>query len=484
MSLPLGRRSAVVVLVVLLMSAVTFVAASYSSAASTVDIVILGGESAVSNSVASELATCTAGSVSRIAGSNRYATAAAVSSTFLSPGIDKAYVATGENFPDALAGSAAAGAGAGGPVLLVRPTSVPSETAAELNRLNPNTIVVLGGTAAISAGVESTLGAYGTVVRVAGSNRYSTGALVSSYAFPSGANTAYVATGTNFPDALAGGPAAVQVQGPVLLVDPNSIPSSVGAELARLGLSSIKVLGGTAAVSASVEAGLKAYAPSVTRLSGSNRYATAAAVSKDTFAPGVGTIFIATGTNFPDALAGGPIAGILGGPILLTDPNSIPSDTRTEIQRLTGMTCGSTPTTTTTTIPATDHPQSGSGWKFLECDNATGTCSYPQATVESQLWISSSLLPPKYCLPDVLEPWRCLIEGTQWNFGWWDSDGSRVLPSSCSFTYAGGFLASVTCKMPIAGAALGEYRGELCRSVWPSSECVETVLTVYFNVVE
>ncbi len=303
------------------------------------NIVVLGGPSAVSDAVLSQLAACTSGSVSRIAGANRYATAAKVSSTFLSPGIDVAYVATGENFPDALAGSAAAGSGAGGPILLVRPTSVPSETAAELNRLNPKTIVVLGGTAAISAGVESALGAYGTVVRVAGSNRYSTGALVSSYAFPTGADTAYVATGTNFPDALAGGPAAVGTKGPVLLVEPNSIPSSVRSELARLGMSNIKVLGGTAAVSASLESSLKAYAPSVTRLAGSNRYATAAAVSRDTFTPGVGTIFIATGTNFPDALAGGPIAGILGGPILLTDPNSIPNDTRTEIQRLTGVSC-------------------------------------------------------------------------------------------------------------------------------------------------
>lgn len=303
------------------------------------DIVVLGGSSAVSDSVLQELAKCTSGSVSRISGANRYATAAAVSSTFLSPGVDVAYVATGVNFPDALAGSAAAGAGVGGPVLLVKPTSVPSETAAELNRLNPKTIVVLGGTAAISAGVESALGAYGTVVRVAGPDRYSTGALVSSYAFPTGASTAYVATGTNFPDALAGGPAAVGAMGPVLLVKPDSIPSSVAAELTRLNLSSIKVLGGTAAISASVESSLKAYAPTVTRLSGSNRYATAAAVSKNTFSPGVGTIFIATGTNFPDALAGGPIAGILGGPILLTKPDSVPSDTRNEIERLTGVSC-------------------------------------------------------------------------------------------------------------------------------------------------
>jgi putative cell wall-binding protein/beta-lactamase superfamily II metal-dependent hydrolase len=334
------RSTAVAVVLGLLFAVVATVPESpVAEAATGTNIVVLGGSSAVSDAVVSRLATCTSGSVTRIAGANRYATAAAVSSTFLNPGIDVAYVATGENFPDALAGSAAAGAGTGGPVLLVRSTSVPAETAAELNRLNPKIIVVLGGMAAISTEVESALRGYGTVVRIAGANRYSTGALVSEHAFPTGANTAYVATGSNFPDALAGGPAAVGAKGPMLLVEQNNIPSSVGTELARLGLSSIKVLGGTAAVSGSVAAELTAYAATVTRLSGANRYATAVAVSKNTFAPGVETIFVATGQNFPDALAGGPVAGILGGPILLVEKDSIPADTEGEIERLTGGTC-------------------------------------------------------------------------------------------------------------------------------------------------
>jgi putative cell wall-binding protein len=55
------------------------------------------------------------------------------------------YVATGENFPDAL-GAAAAAAVQGGPVLLVRNTSIPAATAAELARLSPNVIYVAGGT--------------------------------------------------------------------------------------------------------------------------------------------------------------------------------------------------------------------------------------------------------------------------------------------------------------------------------------------------
>ena len=339
----LRRTTALAVGFVVVAAALAF---NHGAASATgTDIVVLGGPAAVSERVAARLATCTTGSVSRIAGPSRYSTAAEVSAAFMKPGVDVVYVATGENFPDALAGSAAAGSGSGGPVLLVRPDSLPEETAAELKRLNPKIIGVLGGPAAITARVETALGAYGTVVRVAGPDRYSTGALVSEYAFPTGADTAYVAVGSNFPDAVAGAPAAIESGGPMLLVERDGIPAGVGAELARLGLSGIRILGGTSAVSSNVEAALRAYAPTVSRLSGVDRFATAAAVSRNTFAPGVGTIFVATGDTFPDALAGSAAAGILGGPMLLVERDAIPGATEAEIERLTGRTCGAAPST-------------------------------------------------------------------------------------------------------------------------------------------
>jgi len=98
------------------------------------------------------------------------------------------------------------------------------------------------------------------------------------------------------------------------------------------------VLGGVAAVSDSVLSQLGAYASSVDRIAGPNRYATAAAVSKSTF-DSSGVIFIATGENFPDALAGGPVAGQLGGPILLVQKDAVPGNTSNEIARLTGESC-------------------------------------------------------------------------------------------------------------------------------------------------
>lgn len=96
----------------------------------------------------------------RQAGPNRYATAAAVSkATYPGSGVPVAFVASGLTFPDALAGAAAAGH-LGGPLLLVSTSSIPPETASELQRLDPARIVILGGTSVVSAGVAAQLDAY------------------------------------------------------------------------------------------------------------------------------------------------------------------------------------------------------------------------------------------------------------------------------------------------------------------------------------
>ncbi|MDJ0953603.1 MAG: excalibur calcium-binding domain-containing protein [Acidimicrobiia bacterium] len=129
-----------------------------------------------------------------------------------------------------------------------------------------------------------------------------------------------------------------------------------------------------------------------------------------------------------------------------------------------------------------DHPRSGDGWEWLDCSGTSGTCSYPQGTAEAQVKIENKLLPPEYCLPDPIEPWRCLIEYDQWRFLWFDSGGTQltVVGSGCSYQYNGGFLTSVTCFLPLADLAIGEYRGDLCRTEYPSSTCVEDLLSVYF----
>jgi putative cell wall-binding protein len=273
--------------------------------------------------------------VDRQSGADRYTTAANISRGTVPSGVPVVYIATGLNFPDALAAAAAAGQ-LGGPVLLVQPTIIPPVVKTELTRLKPAKIVIAGGTGVVSSGVQTALAAYSsTVVRQSGADRYATAAAISAATYAPGPQVAYIATGLNFPDALAAAAAAGRLGGPVLLVTPTAIPTVVKAELTRLKPAKIIIAGGTGVVSASVQTQLAAYTTgSVIRQSGADRYATAAAISAATFAPGAPITYVATGLNFPDALAAAAAAGRLGGPVLLVQTNAIPTVVKTELTRL------------------------------------------------------------------------------------------------------------------------------------------------------
>ena len=287
------------------------------------------------NVIGSGAVHCPPSWVSRMAGSDRYATAAAISRASFTSGVGVAYVATGANYPDALAGGAAAAA-QDAPILLTQRGSLPAATAAELTRLKPQRIVVLGGTAAISATVASQLAAYsaGGVTRLAGVDRYATAAAISAATFPRGVPVAYVATGANYPDALAAIPLAARTSSPLLLTHFSGAPGATTNELARLAPGRIVVLGGTAAVSEAVVTQLRRYTTgTVTRIAGADRYGTAAAVA-GTFAPGRASTFLATGTAYPDALAGGPAAAVLDVPLLLVAPDRLPAPTAAQLDRI------------------------------------------------------------------------------------------------------------------------------------------------------
>jgi putative cell wall-binding protein len=267
---------------------------------------------------------------SRAQGPDRFGTAAAVASRHFEPGVPVVYLATGADFADALAAGAAALGEA--PILLVRHGSIPEATAAELERLQPGRIVVLGGPAAVSDDVLEAARAYtdGTVTRLEGADRFATAAAISASAFAPGVPVTYVATGLGFADALAIGPASGG-DGPVLLVRPDSIPSATAAELTRLAPQRIVVLGGQNAVSSGVLQELSDFTDgSVTRLQGPDRFATSAAISAATFEPGVPLVYLATGLDFADALAAGPV----GAPILLVRERCIPQVVLDELDRL------------------------------------------------------------------------------------------------------------------------------------------------------
>lgn len=219
-------------------------------------IVILGGPGAVSDAVARELQSFTSGTVTRMAGANRYDTAARVAREVFRSPVPQVLVATGLAFADALAGGAV-GAKTNAPVLLVATNSLPPETAAALRELQPADITVLGGTSAVSGAVLEQLRGYtrGGVTRLAGDSRYSTAERTAKAFWPGTSRVVYLATGRNFPDALAGVPAAGRDEAPLLLVEPNCMPAATKREMERLQPSTVVVLGGTATVSSAAAAG-------------------------------------------------------------------------------------------------------------------------------------------------------------------------------------------------------------------------------------
>jgi putative cell wall-binding protein len=165
------------------------------------------------------------------------------------------------------------------------------------------------------------------LTRLAGADRYATGATVATGSFTS-ADTVVVATGTNFPDALAGNYIAGQSGSPILLTQKDVVPAATQAAIAALNPSTIVILGGTDAIAAGgVPTGAE-----VRRIDGATRYATAVAAAEAgaTIASigGVKTAIVASGENFPDALAAGPAAWANGLPLLLTPKSSLDAGTR------------------------------------------------------------------------------------------------------------------------------------------------------------
>src|SRR5581483_426116 len=161
-----------------------------------------------------------AADVGRLAGPDRYATAAAISQASYPTGNASAVIlASGTNFPDALVGAPLAAA-KNAPLLLTTGTTLPATTKTELQRVLPacGTVYVLGGTTAIPTSIATQLQELGYLVtRYAGTDRYGT-AIAVAYALGD-PTTVLLASGANFPDALNAGPAAATIPSATLLTN-------------------------------------------------------------------------------------------------------------------------------------------------------------------------------------------------------------------------------------------------------------------------
>ena len=264
-----------------------------------------------------------------IEGANRFATAIEISKKAFPTGSEYVIIATGMNWPDALGGSALAGA-LDAPILLTRQDVLPTEVRDEIVRLGATKAIVLGGTPAVSAAVYNQIDAITnvTVERIFGPTRYETANAVAARTIQVMGNaydgTAFIATGLNFPDALGASPIAAAFGMPIVLANPAS--SSI---VLPAGVDHAVICGGSNVVSGAIAADLdfKLGAENTERLAGANRYGTAAAVASYGVDLGLGWdgVGIATGTNFPDALSAGPVLGAKGTVLLLVG-TTLPSE--------------------------------------------------------------------------------------------------------------------------------------------------------------
>ncbi|NLG20793.1 MAG: cell wall-binding repeat-containing protein [Actinomycetales bacterium] len=273
--------------------------------------------------------------VERIGGPDRIATAALLAQRFIVA--DTVVIATSTDYPDALTAAPLAEQEAG-PLLLTRPTHLPSATRGEITRLQPANVIVVGGTASISNGVVDDIqdlvpGA--TVTRLAGADRYATAAAVAAEIDQDSTPEMFLATGEGFPDALVLSALASRENAPLVLAKAGHLPSATRAFLETASYDNLRVAGGTTVLSdAVVDEAAAIDGATATRYAGADRYETAAQVLAQF--PAEGKVMVATGEEFADALTAVPVAGRTGAGIALSRTDSVPGSVMTEVERLTG----------------------------------------------------------------------------------------------------------------------------------------------------
>ncbi|WP_432489631.1 cell wall-binding repeat-containing protein [Kineococcus sp. SYSU DK018] len=191
------------------------------------ELLVLGSESAVSAQVVDAYAGGTR-RVTRLGGADRYETAALTAREVARRGDVRelngyraAFLVSGEDFPDALAASAPAAAGAPAPVLLTRRGELPATTAQALRDLGVEHVWIVGGEGSVAAGVQTQLEGAGIgSLRLGGADRYGTAVELAREFVPTpllDGSSATLARGDSFPDALVAGVTAAATGGPVLL---------------------------------------------------------------------------------------------------------------------------------------------------------------------------------------------------------------------------------------------------------------------------
>ncbi len=266
----------------------------------------------------------TKNAIQRLAGAGRYATAVEISKAGFPDGSDTAVLAYGLNYADALAGVSLA-TKMKAPILLTNTKTLDATTLAEIKRLKAKNVIILGGTGAISDQVKKELENNGlTTERIAGASRFGTATAIAEK-LNDAPTDVFFAYYDGFADALSVSPIAAIKNAPVLYLTKNGeLNADTAAYLAKLkkagSVKNAYVIGGEGVISndMATKAAKALGLSKATRVAGADRFATCVAVNEK-FADVLDgdSICVATGMDFPDALAGGVYAALNKAPLFL-----------------------------------------------------------------------------------------------------------------------------------------------------------------------
>lgn len=258
----------------------------------------------------------TSATPNRLSGIDRFETANAVAEQGWKAGANNVVLAYAHNFPDALAAGPLAYK-LNAPILLTDADKLTPSTLAEIQKLAPKTITLIGGTAVISQAIQDSLSAtYGkeNVIRYGGVDRNETAVAIAAALGTTG--KAVIANGEDydFADALAVSSYAAYNGIPILFAETAGLPAVTAQALITQKVTSTIVVGGDAVVPTAIYNQLSG----ATRYSGIDSYETATAIAIGLHL-NLNQVYVVTGLNFPDALVAGNLATHSLSPLVMVD---------------------------------------------------------------------------------------------------------------------------------------------------------------------
>ena len=262
--------------------------------------------------------------VDRVLGDDASAIAVAASKAQFASTADVVVIANGDSLHGGLAGATTASA-LGGPLLLVEKSRIAAAVKAEIVRLAPSRIVVVGGTSSVSTSVYAALADIQSDISRIATDRYLNAEALARLAFPGGASTAVIATGEESSTLVPAASYAASIDAPILFVrKTDTAPrASLAGTLAALGVDHAVVIGPTTSITAKFQTALATAGLTTQRVTGADRYTTALAIAA--LYPAPTRAFVVSGTRFLSGLPAIGLAASTGSPLVLSIPYCAPA---------------------------------------------------------------------------------------------------------------------------------------------------------------